>query len=421
MAMGIMPQVGFHVMAFQSSLNEFLTAVKALAGKPEDDASLSSVDGSLDAVIGSIDDCVRVLDGRNVMTEVGKSMRQQLGGFRLLGPEVFRPVDVVDTGANGAEEAVALVFRPFDETEYRQVLGFADNVLSRPRRQFAERAAAHGANDSWSLLCFLLDTWERLEGQGFLMTGLDASRTFYRQGRGAPPSFLLDYRCILVPHQPDGHLMVSAEDVNLDHVAPAWYRKHIDALRSGRCVPIDAGTAHYAMVSTMFRLLVGRLPFDGTLLAGKDPELSGVGNLSVGEHSLWLDKYHDKRNAVFIFDPDDDANRSPQVSGDERFAENWGRLSAEAKAAFINVFRKAQDPAGIPFNAARWRRLLGISAAAPTARAIPSPPPMPPMYPPRPRPAQQAPARPVKFCPACGASVRAGAWFCTRCGRRLRI
>ena len=109
-------------------------------------------------------------------------------------------------------------------------------------------------------------------------------------------------------------------NLDLDYVDVAGYDRIIDALDKDEHPQIDVFSEMFIVTSVLFRLLVGRLPFDGKVMSA---EANGTGVV----HEEWCRTYH--RNADFIFDPRNDKNHigtNATTLADDVFVRNWENL-----------------------------------------------------------------------------------------------
>lgn len=98
---------------------------------------------------------------------------------------------------------------------------------------------------------------------------------------------------------------------------------------------MDLASDYYSIAVILFKLLIGRLPYQGTVME-HEPDTTPK------EHENWLRIYH--KNPYFIFDEQDETNRIGGDSGfakDEIFVERWNELPKHVRNMFHNVFQTA--------------------------------------------------------------------------------
>lgn len=125
----------------------------------------------------------------------------------------------------------------------------------------------------------------------------------------------------------DSH-KVSPERIMPDHADSFYYSKE-------RAAHMDLASDYYSIAVILFKLLVGRLPYQGTVMESEP-------NATALEHESWLKLYH--KNTFFIFDANDDTNRIGGDTGfanDEIFVARWMELPEHVRSMFQNVFQYA--------------------------------------------------------------------------------
>ncbi|MBT1177691.1 hypothetical protein [Bifidobacterium callimiconis] len=139
-------------------------------------------------------------------------------------------------------------------------------------------------------------------------------------------------------------------NLDLDYVDVAGYDRIISALDKDEQPQLDVFSELFVIASVLFRLLVGRLPYDGGVMAA-EPNGTGV------VHEEWCKTYH--RNADFIFDPKNEINHignGVTTPADDVFVRNWENLPGEVtvgtdgsvrgtgvKGAFVTVFTQGTE------------------------------------------------------------------------------
>lgn len=121
---------------------------------------------------------------------------------------------------------------------------------------------------------------------------------------------------------------VDPKRITPDYADSYYYSEHRHNL-------MDLASDYYSVAVILFKLLVGRLPYQGTVM---EPEP----NSTAQEHSNWLKVYHN--NTYFIFDERDETNHIGGETGfakDEIFVERWEALPTHVRNMFHNVFQNA--------------------------------------------------------------------------------
>lgn len=88
----------------------------------------------------------------------------------------------------------------------------------------------------------------------------------------------------------------------------------------------------YILSSLIFRLLIGRFPFEGSLMDGitKDTDF---------EFQQWVQKYTSQ--PIFIFDKNDKRNALGTFSNEEVFINRWQMLTEEIRSMFLSTFEES--------------------------------------------------------------------------------
>lgn len=94
----------------------------------------------------------------------------------------------------------------------------------------------------------------------------------------------------------------------------------------------DFHSEMYVLSSLLFRLLIGRFPFEGSLMDGitKDTDF---------EFQQWVQKYTSQ--PVFIFDKNDKRNALGTFSDEEIFINRWKMLTDEIRSMFMTFFEES--------------------------------------------------------------------------------
>ncbi|PST48711.1 hypothetical protein COO72_06355 [Bifidobacterium callitrichos] len=264
-----------------------------------------------------------------------------------------------------------LVFPMIDaDASWKPIAELLDNVNADHRvvREFAEDA---GASNSLTLAVgrSLLTGWGRLLDAGYLYCGFTGNNVFYNTHSGevcfgfspaarSLPGFAQQmFACSPLTWMPSGMVGVPTAlldearlyetvhrgqlNLDLDYLDVAGYNRIIAAIDQGTGTPeTDVFSELFTITSVLFRLLVGRLPYNGRIMA---PEPNEPGEV----HEEWCKTYH--RNADFIFDPDNEVNHigdgytSP---ADNVFVRNWEKLPDGVREAFTTVLTQGTERVG---------------------------------------------------------------------------
>lgn len=237
------------------------------------------------------------------------------------------------------------------------------NINDHPRVRDAQCSALLD-KDAASFTAGIVDLWERAEECGYILGGLSLEDLWYRQddpsrvrcefGYRLPCRIGEDCRSTIalrtpMPGDDDLETVIRLAPTG-EYVDPRVWRQ---ADGNGGILVLDMESQRFTFTAMLFRLLIGRMPYDGHAIT-----TDWAGNTKDGQqHAQWVHAY--QNHPVFIFNPDDDANLIGGPSApadDEPFVDNWERLPTGAKSAFMDMFgpdafRRAHGPGF-------WKRLL---------------------------------------------------------------
>lgn len=124
----------------------------------------------------------------------------------------------------------------------------------------------------------------------------------------------------------------------------------------GRNYLMDLASDYYSIAVILFKILVGRLPYQGKVMEHEP-------NSNELEHNSWIRVYH--KNTFFIFDEKDDTNQIGGETGfakDDIFVERWEELPLHIRNMFHNVFQTANvmrlDNELIFYSPHEWKEAL---------------------------------------------------------------
>lgn len=263
------------------------------------------------------------------------------------------PVDVLV-----AESGRQLVF-PIrrDLADFRPLRDALANINDRPRPQFAWSAAMHDRH-AVPLVNGLLAVWQELERCGYLYGGFSIDHMYVETAN--PGHVICDFNqstlgsCGLSDGDGDDRGTVTLIGrLTGEYLDPyQWSRS------DGRSVSIDAESERFTLAAMLFRVMVGRMPYDGRAI-----EPDWAANTDAQMHEVWVRQY--QNDPVFIFDPQDEGNivggdDSPE--SDRHFVANWRQVNPAMRDLFVSVFRtdnamRTGDEPTFP-TARQWRQTL---------------------------------------------------------------
>ena len=206
-----------------------------------------------------------------------------------------------------------------------------------------------GWRQGWvkELVANFLNAWSNFDSSGYAYHEFSEKNMFYQN----------DTHDVMFDFSFSTHKAKSIYDTQYipsDRITP----EYADSLyyAEARHSEMDLASDYYSIAVILFKLLIGRLPYQGTVME-HEPDSTPK------EHENWLGIYHN--NPYFIFDEQDDTNRIGGDSGfakDEVYVERWNALPQHVRNMFHNVFQTANvmRTAGILmfYSPEQWREAL---------------------------------------------------------------
>ena len=279
---------------------------------------------------------------------------------RPANPTLFLwPMDVADASGDDFRQ---LVFPMRDLHGYVPLSHVLSNINDRPRPEFAWHAAVNDAALA-PLSKGLIAVFAELEQIGYLNGGFDIGRMYYQADD--PSHVVCDFSQTMIrvdglPPLGGAGQRTAVTLPNLvtgEYVDPyAWSRMD----NGSGPLHIDRLSERFTLAAMLFRLLVGRMPFDGRAV---EPQWSM--NTDAQMHDVWVRAY--QSSPVFIFDPRDTSNTvggEDAPESERHFVDNWNKLTPQVRGMFLSVFRnekatRLSDSIDYP-TPEQWRDVLRI-------------------------------------------------------------
>jgi large subunit ribosomal protein L7/L12 len=172
----------------------------------------------------------------------------------------------------------------------------------------------------------LLEAWCRFDDSRYAYHEFSLDNMFYQKETFATMfdfSFSTQKVASLYDTRP-----VSKKRITPDYADSYYYVDTRNSL-------MDLASDYYSIAVILFKLLVGRLPYQGKVMEHEP-------NANEQEHKNWLRIYH--KNTYFIFDQRDETNHIGGETGfakDETFVDRWNELPESVRNMFHNVFQTA--------------------------------------------------------------------------------
>ncbi|MCL1902820.1 MAG: hypothetical protein FWF94_00190 [Oscillospiraceae bacterium] len=193
-----------------------------------------------------------------------------------------------------------------------------------------------------ALVKSLIEAWCGLDGVNYLYHEFSFNNMFYNMDNEV--IFDFSFSAHEYSDLSDG-ARVSMSRINPDYTDVYYYQ-----IKSTK---MDVISDYFSMAVILFRLLTGRLPYQGRLL-------EGVHNITKQDHSEWIRKYH--RYPIFIFDENENVNRiSSTEAYPEKYVKRWLALHPVVRGMFAAVFKTDNALRQIPpifYTPHDWRNAL---------------------------------------------------------------
>ena len=227
----------------------------------------------------------------------------------------FWPVDIVEI----TKEKIGLVFRKRAFPKLKPI----KQLLYSPELLNWENA------DIQNIVKSLLVALDELHSGGYAYHAFDMERIFYNESNG---EVLIDFSLAMSRHYFDRQHVepISPSDVQIEFMPP-WSKFNE---RNFFSLEDD----YYSLAAMLFRLLIGRMPYQGRRMDGAGDIMDRQRDVDLGMHTRMFEHYRD--NPVFIFDESDRSNSIGLFSHEEKIVGRWEKLPEEIKELFKEVFSK---------------------------------------------------------------------------------
>jgi hypothetical protein len=226
------------------------------------------------------------------------------------------PVDVIITDETPKKTTYALVFPIRALPAFENITTLLSNDMQA------------GWDKAWvkMFVSNLLDAWCNFDDSKYAYHEFSGGNMFYQK-----ENYNVMFDFSFSTQRVDdlfGTRHVSEKRVMPDYADSYYYTDSRKSL-------MDLASDYYSIAVILFKLLVGRLPYQGKVMEHEP-------NATELEHDSWVRVYH--KNAYFIFDERDDTNRIGGETGfakDEMYVERWNALPRHIRHMFHNVFQTA--------------------------------------------------------------------------------
>lgn len=188
-----------------------------------------------------------------------------------------------------------------------------------------------------------------LEEAGYVYRAFDVDSIFYNPDN---MDILMNFS-ISINELRRSVFFLDVKDIKRDFLPP-WIERDRDSYYNA-----DIATMRYAFSALLFRLLIGKLPYQGRLS-------DDVGNLMLENmdddqvvHDLMVDAY--LKQPVFLFDREDESNSIGTFSSEQVFIDRWKELNPDLKEMFLHTFSGKNLTEKSFYSIAQWYKVLSES------------------------------------------------------------
>lgn len=225
------------------------------------------------------------------------------------------PLDMVSLN----EEQIGLVFRKraFPKMEAFKKLLYVSSLLDWKRPEIKK------------LIRNLLSVFIDIHNGGYAYHSFDMNRMYYNEKTS---EVLVEFSLGMSRHFRNiAHL----EEVDVQEIAVEFLPPWVDFDARGT---LSLSDDYYSIAALLFRLMIGRMPYEGRIMDGQGFIMDERRDLDPVEHIRMFRYYH--KNPVFIFDEDDRTNSVGLYTNEDKFVERWEELPQTIRNMFIETFSK---------------------------------------------------------------------------------
>lgn len=240
------------------------------------------------------------------------------------------PCDIVDIENTSFIKSgnLGLVFLKKDN--YKNTLTPLKNVVYNDRLYGVDNQCAVNMK---KLLINLLTALNDLEEKGFLFVSFDLEKMYFNEN---DYSVYFDFSPSTVALYDDDinkkHRFFH-DDISIDFLPP--WEEYQNISKANRKL------AYYGVAALIFKLLIGRMPYQGSLFDGCGAIMSSIFDNNFNEHINRMKEYF--KFPIFIFDSLDKRNSIGVTAEEQDCIERYEALSGELKYMFSNTFKIVAD------------------------------------------------------------------------------
>lgn len=265
---------------------------------------------------------VHVLSGTKVAIRPEVSLSKEAGtekwrSFIEFPADLHRflwPVDVVSLDNEEKQLGLAFPVRGLPKLKPFRTILYSDQLLDWRKDRIQ------------TLISHLLEAFCSLHASGYAYHCFDLDRMYYNP---EDLTVLLDFSLSMT--KTFGQLRrtesVPSESVAIE-MMPPWHS-------ASKVCEMSLADDYYSITVMLFRLMTGRMPYQGRLMDGFGDMMNPLRDTDEGNHAAMFRHY--LSNPIFIFDPGSNVNSIGLLSSEQKFTDRWESLPDRVQ----NMFRQA--------------------------------------------------------------------------------
>lgn len=276
---------------------------------------LSSKNGIFDRIHMFTDEAVDIREVPGVTATRAQEKWRYFIEYPINIKHFIWPIDIVEI----SDGTIGLVFRKraFPKMEPIKKLLYSPDLLNWKNTSIQ------------NIINSLLIAFDDLHSGGYAYHAFDMNKIFFSESNG---EILVDFSLAMTNHFFDRKHIdpLSPEEVQVEFLPP-WSSYNEKGFFS-----LDDD--YYSIAAMLFRLMIGRMPYQGRLMDGVGDIMDRQRDVDQGMHIKMFEHYHN--NPVFIFDEKDNSNNIGLYSHEEKIIKKWEELPSEIRVMFNTVFSK---------------------------------------------------------------------------------
>lgn len=276
---------------------------------------LPSKNGVFDRIHMFTDEEVDVREIPGVTAKRAQEMWRYFIEYPINIKHFIWPIDIVEVD----DRKIGLVFRKraFPKMEPIKKILYSPELLSWKNTSIQ------------NIIKNLLIAFDDLHSGGYAYHAFDMNKMFFSESSG---EILVDFSLAMTCHFFDlKHAdTLRPENVQVEFLPPwaSFNEKGLFSLEDD----------YYSIAVILFRLMIGRMPYQGRLMDGIGDIMDRQRDVDPGMHLKMFEHYHN--HPIFIFDETDRSNSIGLYSHEEKIIEKWENLPSEIRMMFNTVFSK---------------------------------------------------------------------------------